>query len=282
MTARVSNKIIGIINSVTLLLSILILGGGIWLASTGASSCSNFLQWPVIAIGVFLLVVSVSGFLGACFGVAWLMGLYMFIMFLLIILLFSFTIFAFVVTYNPTDGSYSSNQGLKEYQLSDYSDWMQKRVNNSDNWRKIEACIEDAKTCKSVTDRSINKTAQQFSSQKFSSIEWGCCKPPASCNFIYVNASDWIVNTTSSANNMSIDCGLWSNNEKQLCYECSTCKAGVLANLDHDWRQVAVINVIALTALIGVYSTACSAWKNNRNTNTNKQSFPTYRNGYQR
>lgn len=261
--ARFSNNIIGIVNGLTFLLSIAILAGGIWLSTKGDSVCEKFLQWPVIGIGAFLTVLSIAGFVGSCCRITWVLCVYLFFMFLIIILIFCITVFAFVVT-NKGAGQVVSNRGYKEYRLGDYSNWLQKRVNNSGNWKKIESCIQDAKICKSLADHSINERAQEFYSNNLSPIESGCCKPPTSCGFTFVNATMWTVNASSSANNTSPDCGLWSNDQNQLCYGCSACKAGVLAAWKRDWKKVAIVLIVVLVALIVVYSVACCAWRNIR------------------
>nr|DAD48845.1 TPA_asm: hypothetical protein HUJ06_018782 [Nelumbo nucifera] len=53
-------------------------------------------------------------------------------MFLFIILLLCFTIFAFVVI-NKGAGKVLSGKGYKDYKLGNYSDRLQKRVNNNKN-----------------------------------------------------------------------------------------------------------------------------------------------------
>ncbi|KAJ7551142.1 hypothetical protein O6H91_06G000600 [Diphasiastrum complanatum] len=150
---KFSNQLTGIINFLTLLLSIPIIGAGIWLATKHSTDCVRFLQWPVIIIGVFILLVSIAGFVGSCCRVAWLLWVYSLVMFLLIILLFAFTIFAFVVT-NPGAGHALSGKGYKEYRLGDYSTWLQSRVDNNNNWRKIMSCLSDAKICQDLSKYS--------------------------------------------------------------------------------------------------------------------------------
>ncbi|KAK4337606.1 hypothetical protein RND71_042093 [Anisodus tanguticus] len=59
--ARCSNNLVGILNIVTLLLSIPIIGGGIWLSRQANTECERFLEKPVIALGVFVLLVSLAG-----------------------------------------------------------------------------------------------------------------------------------------------------------------------------------------------------------------------------
>eukprot|EP01018_Ginkgo_biloba_P014716 Gb_25199 [translate_table: standard] len=260
---RLSNSIVGILNFLTFLVSIPVLGGGIWLATRGSTDCEKFLQWPVIVIGACLMLISLAGLIGACFRVTWLLWVYLFFMFLLIILLFCFTVFAFVVT-NKGAGTAVSGKGYKEYRLGDYSNWLQKRVEKSHNWNKIKSCIRDAKICKSLADDTVNDLAEQFYRKNLSPIQSGCCKPPTSCGLIYVNATVWNPPITDSSDP---DCSTWSNSQDQLCYDCKSCKAGVLANLKHDWRKVAIINIIMLVAFVVVYSIGCCAFRNNKWSN---------------
>lgn len=168
---RISNNLVGILNFITFLLSIPIVAGGIWLSRQGTSECERFLDKPVIALGVFLMIVSLAGLIGACCRVTWLLWVYLFVMFLLILLLFCFTIFAFVVT-NKGAGKVVSDRGYKEYRLGDYSSWLRKRVTNEKNWSKIKSCLQDSKVCKSmIDDGSRNTTVEAFYSSHLSSIQ---------------------------------------------------------------------------------------------------------------
>ncbi|KAI4368790.1 hypothetical protein MLD38_017304 [Melastoma candidum] len=65
---RGTNHLIGLLNFLTFLLSIPILGAGIWLATRASSTdCLRFLQWPIIIIGVSIMVISLAGLAGACY-----------------------------------------------------------------------------------------------------------------------------------------------------------------------------------------------------------------------
>jgi hypothetical protein len=265
---RISNNLVGILNFVTFLLSIPILGGGIWLARQSSTECEKFLQGPVIALGVFLMIVSLAGLVGACFRVSWLLWFYLLVMFVLIVLLFCFTIFAFAVT-NKGAGEVVSNKGYKEYRLGDYSHWLQKRVSGTKNWNKIKSCLIDGKVCKSlIDDGANNNTLEQFYQKNLSPIQSGCCKPPDDCNFTYVSATNWTTTTTSNSSSADSDCGLWSNDLSVLCFNCGSCKAGVLQNIKHDWKKVAIVNIIFLVFLVIVYSIGCCAFRNNREDNS--------------
>ena len=64
------------------------------------------------------------------------------------------------------------------------------------------------------------------------------------------------------------DCNTWSNDPRALCYDCQSCKAGVLANVKNDWKKIATVNIIFLIFLIIVYSVGCCAFRNNRRDNS--------------
>lgn len=257
---RISNNLVGILNFITFLLSIPILAGGVWLSRQGTSECERFLDRPLIALGVFLMIVSLAGLIGACCRVSWLLWVYLLVMFLLILLLFCFTIFAFVVT-NKGAGEKVSGKGYKEYRLGDYSDWLRKRVESEKNWRKIRSCLVDSKVCKSLIDDNGVTPRDEFYNRHLSSIQSGCCKPSTDCNFTYVTPTNWTKTATTSTNP---DCNAWENDQNILCYNCQSCKAGLLDNIKSDWKKVAVLNVIFLIFLIIVYSIGCCAFRNNR------------------
>lgn len=163
-----SNVLTGVLNFITLVLSIPIIAFGVWLAHKHDTVCVRFLQWPIIIIGVFILLISLAGMIGAFCGNKVLLWIYLFVMFLLILLLFIFTIFAFVVT-NAGAGQAVSGKGFKEYKLGDYSNWLQKRVENPSYWAKIHSCLSDGKWCD-----SLNKTVtteSQFNNASLTPIE---------------------------------------------------------------------------------------------------------------
>nr|GMC58373.1 tetraspanin-8-like [Ipomoea batatas] len=231
---RVSNNLLGILNILTFLISIPIIGGGIWLSRQANTECERFLDKPVIALGVFIMLLSIAGLVGACCRGA---------------------------------GEAVSGRGYKEYRLGDYSNWLQKRVNG--NWRRIRSCIEDSKVCKSLIDQGSATPVQSFYNQHLSALQSGCCKPSDDCKFEYVSPTNWNKTSTSSFTNK--DCNNWNNDPNILCYNCESCKAGLIDNIKSDWKKVAIINIIFIVFLIIVYTVGCCAFRNNRADNSWKR-----------
>lgn len=162
-----SNVVTSVVNFLTMLLSLPIIGFGVWLVKKHDSECVRFLQLPVLTLGVFVLVVSMAGLLGSWCGFRSLMWTYLFVMFTLIFMLFVFTIFAFVVT-NSGAGRAVSGKGYKEYKLGDYNNWLQKRVDNPKYWSKIQSCLADSQVC---GDLSKYPTVDAFNKASLTPLE---------------------------------------------------------------------------------------------------------------
>ncbi|KAG8495173.1 hypothetical protein CXB51_012776 [Gossypium anomalum] len=263
---RASNHLIGLLNFLTFLLSAVILGGGIWLSSRANNTdCLKFLQWPLIVIGAAIMVVSLAGFAGACYRNTFLMWLYLFAMFFIMAALVGFIIFAYAVT-EKGSGRPVMNKGYLEYYLRDYSGWLKDRVVDDDYWANIRSCLRDSKVC-SKMGRSFNgvpESFEMFSMRKLSPIQSGCCKPPTDCGFVYVNETLWNIEGGTVGLGTDTDCPRWSNDQQQLCYQCDSCKAGVLDSLRKSWRKVSVINIVVLILLVIFYVIGCAAFRNNK------------------
>ncbi|CAN6906914.1 unnamed protein product [Brassica oleracea] len=238
-----ANNLTAILNLLALLCSIPITASGIWLASKPDNECVTLLRWPVVVLGVLILLVSACGFIGAYQYKETLLAVYLCCMAILIGLLLVVLIFAFVVT--RPDGSYQvPGRGYKEYRLEGFSNWLRENVVESKNWGKIRACLADTNVCPKLSQRFI--TADQFfSSSSITPLQAcslfffnsllnlkllsGCCKPPTACGYNFVNPTLWQNPTNMAAD---ADCYLWNNDQSQLCYNCNSCKAGLLGNLN--------------------------------------------------
>ncbi|CAN1228459.1 TET7 [Linum grandiflorum] len=241
---RLSNNLIGILNFITFLLSVPIIWAGVWLRHHGSSECDRFLDTPLIVLGVFLMLVSIAGLVGACCKNSCLLWIYLVVMFLLIVLLFCFTIFAFVVT-NQGAGKVLSNRGYKEYELGDYSNWLRKRVTSEKNWGKIRSCLIEAKVCSKFNQSYLSCMIMQS----------GCCKPPSECGFTYINPTNWtkgvVGNDSSSTRNQ--DCAVWNSDPSVLCYDCDSCKAAFLDTIKTLLRKSIIVGFVLIGFLILVY-----------------------------
>ncbi|KAK6944844.1 Tetraspanin/Peripherin [Dillenia turbinata] len=286
----VSNNVTAFLNFVALLCSIPIIGAGIWLASKPDNECIHFLRWPVVILGILILLVALTGFVGAYWNRESLLAFHLFCMAILISLLLILLVFAFIVT--TPDGSYSVvGREYKEYRLDGFSTWLRDHVTSGGNWGKIQTCLAQSDVCSKLNQQSYFSAAQFYMahisplqaillslimpeiSQKkqwgkwglfvhilfFLLLQSGCCKPPTICGYQYVNPTLW-VNPTNPTSDP--DCYAWNNDQTMLCYNCNSCKAGLLGNLREEWRKANVILIVTVVILIFVYIIACSAFRN--------------------
>ncbi|KAL8149537.1 tetraspanin-8-like [Apium graveolens] len=224
----------------TFMFSALIFHTGLWLSS----ECEGFLDKTVIALGAILTIISIAGIIGFRCGVPWLVRMYLVVTFVLIVLLVCLTIFTFAVT-NKGFGESLSGRGYKEYKLGDYGNWLQNRVNNNENWRKISSCLQDKEVCKSITNAEL---------LGLTPIQSGCCKPSELCNFRYVSPGNWTKTAEASSDT---DCAFWDNDPSILCFNCQSCKDKLSENMKTDWIVVSIFNVLSIVFLIVVYCLLC-------------------------
>ncbi|XP_008786324.2 protein TORNADO 2-like [Phoenix dactylifera] len=265
-----SNTIIAAINFMAMLLSIPVIAAGIWLSTQTDNSCVKLLQWPVISLGIVMLVVALAGFVGAFWRIPWLLLFYLVAMLVLILLLASLVIFIYAVT-NTGGAHLAPSRAFLEYRLEDFSGWLPQRVEGSQKWDRIKACLSSTSTCAELNQ--TYREAQDFFNARISPLQSGCCKPPTQCGYTFVNPTYWISPISIASDT---DCVLWSNDQMQLCYSCSSCKAGLLANLRKEWRRADLILVVALVALICVYLMGCHAFRHAKND----ELFQRYKQGY--
>ncbi|KAL6499808.1 hypothetical protein OROGR_027718 [Orobanche gracilis] len=235
------------------LLSLPVLGSGIWLSvRANTTDCMQFLQWPIITIGVSIMLVSLVGFVCARYRNSFLMYLCLCSMVFLMVALLVFVIVAYSVTDNGS-GRPVMNRDYLDYSLEDYSgSWLADRVASHGYWSEIRACIRKSHVCQELgwTEMGdIPESAQLFYLRKLNPIQSGCCKPPTSCGYTYVNETFWTPEAGLTGETDQ-DCLRWSNEQERLCYNCGSCKAGVVASLSRSWRKVCTINLVILIILV--------------------------------
>lgn len=243
---RFSNTVIGFLNLFTLLASIPIIGGGLWMARS-KTTCESFLQTPLLVIGFVILIISLAGFIGACFNVAWALWVYLVVMLFLIGTLLGITLFGFVVT-SRGGGVEVPGRAYKEYHLEDYSPWFKKRIKDPHYWMTIKSCLLSSKTCAQIA----YWTPVDYLTRDMSPVQSGCCKPPTTCSYAGTMLAQ------------DADCYRWNNAQNLLCYDCDSCKAGVLESVKLDWHKLSVLNIVMIVLLIGIYSIGCCAFQNTK------------------
>ncbi|ESR54105.1 Senescence-associated protein DH [Citrus sinensis] len=264
--ARASNIFVGFLSLCFLVLGIVALSFSLAIHFHGgtATACQKSLYTPLLVTAIFLSVLSLLGLIGSCCKNNFLLYLYLIVLFLLILGLCIFAVFVFAVTSNSA-GKAVSRLGFKEYRLGDYKNWLKNHLVNDKNWNEIRSCMIDSQVCKSLErNTNNNQTAADFFKRNLSPIQSGCCKPPVACGFQYQNATFWISPTSGRPAVNDGDCSAWSNKQDALCFNCNSCKAGVLVNIKKEWKVLTIINVCALVFIILMYSCGCYALRNNR------------------
>lgn len=163
-----SNKLIGVINFLAMLLSVPIIGAGIWLSTQPDNSCVKLLQWPVIIAGILVLVVALAGFVGGFWRVPWLLSIYLIAMVILIILLATLVVAIFMVT-NKGSGHLAPNRMYLEYRLDDYSGWLRRRVESPLKWGRIKSCLASTDMCEGLDQ--IYRLAQDFFNARITPLQ---------------------------------------------------------------------------------------------------------------
>ncbi|GAV63763.1 Tetraspannin domain-containing protein, partial [Cephalotus follicularis] len=248
--ARVSNFILGFLNSCSLLVGLVAVAMSLYFHFHGGNECQKAtLKAPLLITGIILFFLSLLGLMGSCCMVSFVMGCYLLVIFLLIVAFFALTCFVFLVT-NAGVVQAASRIGIKV-------NFLQEKNLIEENWDKITSCLIDYHVCTRL-DKDHN-----IKEKKLSPIQSGCCMPPTSCGFKYKNSTFWIVPKSGPAVKDS-DCTTWRNEQEILCYKCESCKNGFLLSVHKEWRLLSILSAALTLFTIVVYSIVCYAKRNNQ------------------
>ncbi|KAK9271872.1 hypothetical protein L1049_002237 [Liquidambar formosana] len=266
----VSNGLLGFLNFLTLFLSMPIIGIAWTLQLEGQTECEKLLRIPMSTLGIFLLVVSIMGLIGSCCQSARLLKIYLGLMLLLLLGIFCFMILTVVVTTNKDAGVQVMGKGYREYRLEESHGLLKRLVMDDKYWPTFKSCIIDSQVCLIVADHALLDAIEFDLLEDWPPVESGCCKPPTYCGFEYRNSTFWAVPKSGLASK-DHDCLTWRNRGDTLCYNCNSCKAGFLANLNDALRDRISFNICFLIFLIFILTIGWQALRNSLAGKNTKQ-----------
>ncbi|GAB2210889.1 hypothetical protein Droror1_Dr00016177 [Drosera rotundifolia] len=250
MGAHCSNCLVSFLNTITLIIGMYTMFLGVRASENLDFACNRIAYEPLVAFGAVLSLMSLFGLFGTCCRATFCMWLYLLILFLVIVMIAFGTAFGTAVMRKAPDLHGTT------YYLKDFSTWMQDNVVGAAEWPRIHTCLAESNFCANVLEYPFEET---------SVVERGCCLPPSSCGYEppdpKTNNTHWRIPKTGLASTAG-DCRIW--NEKDLCFDCECCKAGILANIKHTWIGLSVIYLWALAILTIVFCLGCHAFRTNR------------------
>ncbi|KAL2340599.1 hypothetical protein Fmac_008539 [Flemingia macrophylla] len=250
---RINNRRVGILQALPMMVGLGAMGGALYIGVHGG--CDKVLQYPLLFGGLMVSVVSTLGLLGALCSLTAALYLYLLLAFFLLLAFASFTVAALFVSARPYHAPHLG------FRVRDFSPFLQHYVTHPSHWHDTRRCLLAARICLGLTLHA-NNDSRIF--QHWSSTQYGCCKPPVQCGFTLMkNSTFWDVPKVGPSMNDS-DCMAWNNSEDKLCYDCDSCKGGVLANIRKQWRHLTIFNICVIVLVTTVYILGCYAIRNNR------------------
>ncbi|XP_040377764.1 tetraspanin-4-like [Oryza brachyantha] len=214
----------------------------------------------MLAIGLLFMIISISACCGqlldeeGCF-MCCCFGLFIPFLFLLVFLIFGY------IAVGGMD--FHRSNKIHEYNLDSYGGWLKGRVADPNYWSTTSVCLRDMDVCSGMRQLERDPQSGMFvpklssderwtnkhgmSQHQMSPIESGCCKPPSSCAFTYMNDTTWAPKTgDADLGAKVVDCSRWSNDPQKLCFECDSCKAGFLDDTRKKWTKAALFPLVGL------------------------------------
>ncbi|MCO5594806.1 hypothetical protein L7F22_048840 [Adiantum nelumboides] len=218
-------------------------------------------------------------------GTYFLEWLHLILVFCLVILLFCFAIFSLEITNQGlAHHVIGYGQSYREYRLFEYPKWMQHRIKNSKYWSGVRACLQRSHVCTSVFSPEFSSNLTYVSIADLTPIQGGCCIPPSACNISFLGSQKEVQYSIQKAKNDDInkpvygssdtrkqirkredikekllstsihaytrDCNKWSSIPSDLCFNCDTCKAGVIQTNMNTWKNAAILYVVLVMTMV--------------------------------
>ncbi|CAH9115007.1 unnamed protein product, partial [Cuscuta epithymum] len=131
----------------------------------------------------------------------------------------------------------------QEYSLDQFPTRLRKTVLGKWDEDSSPNCLAHSVPC-SALGTAYYSSFEILSTAPLTPLQSGCCMPPQRCNFTFVRPTYWISNQTSS---LSGDCSRWNNDQSKLCFNCDSCKAGLIA---HNSKSLRIVNNLVIGAIV--------------------------------
>ncbi|GMP28509.1 hypothetical protein CsSME_00004021 [Camellia sinensis var. sinensis] len=230
---RFSHIVVVVLNLPSLLWSILIIFLTLSAITQAPEECYS--ESPVVglAYGIFLFTLSMVALIGAIRANRCLLSIYVSIE--------------------------KATKDHREYDLNEYPDWLRRFAVEGGRWDVIKKCMVRGQICEKLL---LEKDPDENGDLRIkeSPILYSCCQPPLYCGFVNMNDTLWEIPKTGLASKDS-DCFLWENNLDQVCYDCSSCKAGYIRILKEDWSTEAYFDAIMALFVTIILSIAFCAFR---------------------
>ncbi|CAL5324884.1 hypothetical protein CsSME_00004021 [Camellia sinensis var. sinensis] len=253
---RFSHIVVVVLNLPSLLWSILIIFLTLSAITQAPEECYS--ESPVVglAYGIFLFTLSMVALIGAIRANRCLLSIYVWMLFGWIVSLVCFSILFFILSKVSIE---KATKDHREYDLNEYPDWLRRFAVEGGRWDVIKKCMVRGQICEKLL---LEKDPDENGDLRIkeSPILYSCCQPPLYCGFVNMNDTLWEIPKTGLASKDS-DCFLWENNLDQVCYDCSSCKAGYIRILKEDWSTEAYFDAIMALFVTIILSIAFCAFR---------------------
>ncbi|OWM89956.1 hypothetical protein CDL15_Pgr012593 [Punica granatum] len=231
--------IVGSIAIFTFLLSLPILASVIWLLYMRDYDCEELLRLPKVQVGIGIALICAFLISNAAVLLRSRIPALGFLLAMVMLIMMFTAGLALLGVYKMASRKVLASPA-----------WLRAKVYDDRHWNNIKSCIYDTGACNDLIKRMSTVKSYDFNMKKLSSIESGCCRPPAICDMDYVNATFWRrkSNIELPVNNSQIvhndDCDAWRNDMELMCYNCDSCREGFLSALETKWWKLGLFLVL--------------------------------------
>ncbi|KAL4302998.1 hypothetical protein GQ457_10G005090 [Hibiscus cannabinus] len=227
-------RISGLLSVVSFVFSLPVLSSVIWLLYMKSYDCESLFKLPKLQIGISIGLICVFFICNAALFLRARLQM-VGIVLVMVPLTVMFTVGLAFLGANSME-----NRRIPATPL-----WFEMKIHDDNLWSNIKGCIYKAGICRDLAMTSEKLKSYDFSMKKLSSIESGCCRPPAECPLQYVNATYWEkkARTETDSDLHNPDCDVWKNGHNGLCYDCLACRQGYMKALQSKWLKLGVFLV---------------------------------------